>query len=298
MASCFLSFRLNNSLNINTESVNLSNVQNGHSLQHQPELVTPTGPDIWHSPDAISHPAISLIVPALNEEKLIERTLEAFPRSVREQYSMELIVSDGGSSDKTPTIARNHADTVARHTASRRQTIAEGRNLGALQARGDILVFINADTVPQNADEFIRAVSEFAQGSDPEVVAFACPVHIAPEERGWSDALFHNFFNNYVRVLNLVGLGMGRGECQIVRREAFKEVGSYEEHMAAGEDFDLYRRLTSKGRIGHRNEFRVFESPRRFRRFGYVRVLFEWTLNALAVMILGRSISKEWEEIR
>ena len=279
--------------------MNLSNVQNGHSLRHKSELVTSTGsPDIWHSPNAIINPVVSLIVPALNEEKLIERTFEAFPRNVREQYRMELIVSDGGSSDATPAIARKHADIIARHTEARRQTIAEGRNLGAQQATGDILVFINADTVPQDPEEFVREISKFANGSDPEVVAFACPVHIAPDERRWSDAIFHNFFNNYVRLLNLVGLGMGRGECQIVRRDAFKEVGSYEEHMAAGEDFDLYRRLTSKGRIGHQNAFRVFESPRRFRRFGYLRVLFEWTLNALAVMILGRSISKEWEEIR
>ena len=284
---------------LETSNPNLSSVRNGHNVQHQSELLAATGPpDVWRSPDAIVDPVVSLIVPALNEEKLIERTLKAFPREVREQHRVELIVSDGGSNDQTHTIASNHADIIARHTESRRQTIAEGRNMGAAQAKGDILVFINADTVPQNPDEFVRAVSEFVDGANPEVVAFACPVHIAPEERHWSDSIFHNFFNNYVRMLNTIGLGMGRGECQIVRHKAFKTVGGYEKHMAAGEDFDLYRRLTSKGRIGHRHEFGVFESPRRFRRFGYIRVLFEWTLNALAVMTLGRSISKEWEEIR
>jgi hypothetical protein len=68
--------------------------------------------------------------------------------------------------------------------------------------------------------------------------------------------------------------------------------------MSAGEDFDLYRRLTRCGKIGHRERLLVYESPRRFRRYGYLRVLFEWTLNAVAVMVLKRSISKEWEEIR
>jgi hypothetical protein len=68
--------------------------------------------------------------------------------------------------------------------------------------------------------------------------------------------------------------------------------------MAAGEDFDLYKRLARLGKIGHRPGLGVYESPRRFRRYGYLLVLTEWTINALAVMILRRSISKEWEEIR
>lgn len=241
-----------------------------------------------------------MIVPALNEEKLIGRLLGSFPSSERKRLGIEVIVSDGGSNDRTVAIATEHADVVVLHTAKRRQTIAEGRNLGAWQARGDLLCFINADTIPQNPVEFLQTLSELAESGEAgaNAVAFACPVQIAPEERKWSDRLFHTFFNNYVRFLNAVGLGMGRGECQVVWRDAFLSVGGYHEHMAAGEDFDLYRRLSSRGRIGERKGLRVFESPRRFRRFGYLRILFEWTLNAVAVMVLGRSISKEWEEIR
>ncbi|MCB0711506.1 MAG: glycosyltransferase [Ignavibacteriae bacterium] len=280
------------------DTSNLHPATNGHATPQARSATDGDSPEVWIAPDAITDPTISLIVPALNEEKLIGDMLQIFPREIREKCRIELIVSDGGSTDKTPEIAREHADIIARHVASRRQTIAEGRNLGAEQARGELLVFINADTIPQDGKKFVEGLVEFVERGEAEIVAFACPVHIAPHERGWSDSLFHNFFNNYVRLLNFIGLGMGRGECQIVRRDAFVAVGGYEKHMAAGEDFDLYRRLTSKGKIGHQNEFRVYESPRRFRRFGYLRVLFEWTLNALAVMILGRSISKEWEEIR
>jgi glycosyltransferase involved in cell wall biosynthesis len=245
-------------------------------------------------------PRISIIVPALNEEKLIERTLACFPLEVRRNLNMELIVSDGGSTDRTLEIARQHADIVVEHLANRRQTIAEGRNRGAERATGDLLVFINADTLPRDPSGFVQGLKAFADtlSDDRTVVAIACPVEIAPEERGLTDRLFHGFFNNYVRLLNLVGLGMGRGECQVIRRDAFVKAGGYEDQMAAGEDFDLYKRLTQYGTIGHRSELGVYESPRRFRRYGYLRVLFEWTINALAVMILRRSISKEWEEIR
>ena len=295
--------------------------RNGHAAPSD------DGVDLWVSPERIDRPRISLIIPALNEEKLIVRTLECFPRAALLRCGAELIVSDGGSRDRTTEICREWADVIATHTAPRRQTIAEGRNLGAAQARGELLVFINGDTVPQVPGEFLEALVALVDeeegkgekgkeegsrvgmsletspgrrrrsGTRP-IVAWACPVAIAPGERRLSDRLFHGFFNSYVRFLNAIGLGMGRGECQVVRRDVFEKVGGYHAHMAAGEDFDLYRRLTEHGAIGHVAALRVYESPRRFRRFGYVRVLFEWTLNGMAVMILGRSIAKEWEEIR
>ncbi|MCC7437935.1 MAG: glycosyltransferase [Armatimonadetes bacterium] len=250
---------------------------------------------------AVGNPLISIIVPALNEEKLLERTLRCFPPQLRERYGMELIVSDGGSSDATPLIAEQYADAVARHTEPRRQTIAEGRNRGAERARGVLLVFINADTVPKDAQKFLAALQQIAQEDSPNgsrVVAYACPVEIAPEERQLSDRLFHGFFNRYVRFLNAIGVGMGRGECQVIHRAPFLKAGGYDNGMVAGEDFDLYKRLTRLGTIGHRAELMVHESPRRFRRYGYLRVLWEWTLNALSVIFSGKAVSKEWEQIR
>jgi len=248
----------------------------------------------------VTHPTISIVVPALNEEKLLERTLRCFPEDLRERHGIELIVSDGGSHDRTVEIARHLADLVVVHTEERRQTIAEGRNKGAEAATGDLLVFLCADTVPRDAEEFVGGLLALAAERDPgkAPVAIACPVEVAPAEQRMSDRMFHLFFNNYVRMLNGIGVGMGRGECQVVRRATFVAVGGYNNLMAAGEDFDLYRRLTRQGKIGHRAELCVYESPRRFRRYGYLRVLASWTANALAVIFLRRSISKEWEEIR
>lgn len=248
---------------------------------------------------------VSVIVPTLNEEKLVEQSMAQLValcrRGTELGVAMELIVSDGGSRDRTVELAQAYADSVVEHTESRRQTIAEGRNCGAARARGNLLVFINADTVPRNPEQFVQALAELHRvvgGGRMRAAAVACPVEVAPEERGWSDRLFHGFFNRYVRLLNAVGMGMGRGECQIVRRDAFLQVGGYNGAMAAGEDFDLYTRLVRLGPIAHEPAFTVYESPRRFRRYGYLRVLAQWTMNALGVLVLRRSISREWEEIR
>ncbi|MEO5931221.1 MAG: glycosyltransferase [Candidatus Kapaibacterium sp.] len=246
------------------------------------------------------NPIISIVIPALNEEKLIEQTLRVFSPELRARHGVELIVSDGGSRDRTVEIAREHADIVVEHREERRQTISEGRNRGAEMATGTLLVFICADTIPRDPEKFMRGLTQFARSAPDgrRIAAIACPVEIAPEERRTSDLLFHAFFNNYVRLLNLVGIGMGRGECQVIRRDSFLAVGGYDSAMVAGEDFDLYSRLARIGRIGHSNDLRVYESPRRFRRYGYLRVLASWTTNGLAVMLLHRSVSKEWEEIR
>jgi hypothetical protein len=91
---------------------------------------------------------------------------------------------------------------------------------------------------------------------------------------------------------------MGRGECQIVRRKAFEALKGYNAEMAAGEDFDLYRRLRSIGRVRYDHQLLVFESPRRYRKYGYLRVYFDWIRNGLAVLFKHRSFDQVWEEVR
>ncbi len=242
---------------------------------------------------------ISVIVPVYEEEKILESTLKVYSRQLRDKYNIELVVSDGGSTDSTLEIARRHADVVVEHKKKHRQTIAEGRNCGARHARGDILVFINGDTVPADPAKFFELISMWGDGrfmSDSD--ALACTVAVAPSQRIAKDRIFYGFHNTYVRFLNCIGVGMGRGECQIVRKEAFWHVNGYNEKIAAGEDFDLYRRIGRHGRIKFAAPIVVYESPRRFRKYGYLRILWTWTVNSLAVMLCGKSVSKEWEAVR
>lgn len=249
---------------------------------------------------APSSVTISVIVPTLQEEKLLDATLSVFSPEWRRNHAAELIVSDGGSTDATLEIARRHADNVVVHTEGRRQTIAEGRNKGAQQARGEVLVFINGDTMPAHLDEFTRTLEDFAgrRGPYARASALACPVRFVPSDERWADRLFHGYYNNYVRLLCLLRIGAGRGECQVVRRKMFASVGGYKTHLVAGEDFDLLARVGMKGRVLFAHELLVYESPRRFRKFGYFRVIWSWTINGLSVLFRGRSTSDEWEPVR
>ena len=242
---------------------------------------------------------ISIVIPVLEEEKILEETLQSYPKDLLKRCGAELIVSDGGSKDNSVEIARKYADKLVVHDKDYRQTISEGRNCGAAVADGECLVFINGDTVPKDTEDFLGKIRALYEGcAETEWSAIACPVNVRPEERLTRDKIFYVLHNMYVRLLNKIGMGMGRGECQIVRSEVFRKVGGYNGSIAAGEDFDLYNRISKRGRIKFAEDIVVYESPRRFRKYGYIRILTSWSLNSLSVMFRGKSVSKEWEAVR
>lgn len=238
----------------------------------------------------------SVVVPTLNEIKLLRTTLSQIDQSLRRQHGIEVIVSDGGSSDGTLDVAEELADTVVRHTGSQRQNIAQGRNAGGAVARGEVLVFINADTRFESREHFFAAIGKAMENDRCNAIAF--PVTVFPEERKLADVMFHAVHNKYFHWLNIVGIGMGRGECHVVRRAAFEKIGGYDAAFTAGEDFDLYRRLRRLGPIAFLDDCMIFESPRRYRKYGYPRVVWDWFRNAISVMFAKKSVSDVWEQVR
>ena len=91
---------------------------------------------------------------------------------------------------------------------------------------------------------------------------------------------------------------MGRGECHIIRRDVFTKHKGYNENLAAGEDFDLFKRIRKNGKILFDKGLIVYESPRRYRKYGHTKIFFTWLLNALYVIFTNKSLSTEWEEVR
>lgn len=93
---------------------------------------------------------LSIIIPTLNEEQNIAATLQ--PLQAMRRRGHEVIVIDGGSSDTTVACATPFADVILHSQAGR----ARQMNVGADQARGEVLWFIHADTVvPEMCDELL-----------------------------------------------------------------------------------------------------------------------------------------------
>ena len=262
-------------------------------LEHQtdPAEVPPT--------EAPAASPVSVIIPTLDEEKRIGDLLATFTPARRARFGLEIVVSDGGSTDGTIEIAERLADRVVVHPGPERQTIAAGRNAGAAAATGETLLFFNADVrFPDDVDGFLTDVIAAAQAG-----AATCRVGVHPSEATLADRLVLGTCNVVFCGLNLVGGGMGRGACHAVRRDVFEAVGGYNEAYAAGEDFDLFHRIARlRRRGGPRIRFlwhwTLWEDPRRYRKTGYVRTMWTWFRNAVSVAFLGRSHSDEWEPVR
>jgi hypothetical protein len=99
-------------------------------------------------------------------------------------------------------------------------------------------------------------------------------------------------------MMNRVGMGMGRGECHVIPRGVFTRVGGYADGIAAGEDYDMFRRLRAVGSVRFLRQLLVYESPRRYRRYGYATVTASWFMNFLSVFFLHRSMLDEWKPVR
>jgi glycosyltransferase involved in cell wall biosynthesis len=245
----------------------------------------------------------SIIIPTLNEEKLLPQLLEQLTAEIiLPKSDYEIIISDGGSKDGTEQIAARFGCSFLRHDPNIKDNISAGRNKGGMKAQGEWLIFLNADVRLDNVKNFFNFLEKIiyspSPGKSSDLLAISGHVKVFPEEEILSDRIYHGFYYYYFHLLNFLGMGNGRGECQIIRKDIFTKIGGYDINLAAGEDFDLFRRIKKIGKILLTSSLLVYESPRRFRRFGYLNVTFMWLKNSSSIVLMKKSISREWEEVR
>ncbi len=238
---------------------------------------------------------ISIIIPTLNEEKYIKRTIKAFSNM---KMSHEIIISDGGSNDKTVDIARSLGAQVFVHDNSYRSTIADGRNIGARAAKGNILMFLDADCIIFDPDFFAAKVENYFKDHN-ETVAI-CPVlRVLPEYLRGADRLVTSFMNfSFILFTNVLHIPSAPGECQIMLKKTFDEVNGYNKNLIVCEDIDMFNRLSKKGKVTFITSLKVWHTCRRAHKVGWPKLLFTWFINSIYFTFKGRVYSKEWKPIR
>jgi rSAM/selenodomain-associated transferase 2 len=206
---------------------------------------------------------ISIVMPVLNEAAGIEQALLALQPLRAEGH--EIIVVDGGSADRTPELAKPLADLVL--PASRGRALQ--MNAGAQHARGDVLLFLHADTrLPANA---LRSMVDGLERGGLDWGRFEARIDSArPSLR-----LVGAMMNLRSRVT-----GICTGDQAIfVRRDAFTLAGGYP-RIALMEDVELSRKLCRRSRP-LRLASHVTTSARRWERAGVLRtIVLMWWLRA------------------
>ena len=207
-------------------------------------------------------PRISVIVPTLNEHDCLAATLDPLALARGD----ELIVVDAGSSDGTPDIARRYTSQVYQGPRGRAQQM----NHGARQARGDILLFLHADTLlPADGLDAVRHALQ-----QPGTVGGAFRLVIAPATL----ALRLVAWGTNLRS-RLGGLPYG-DQALFVSRQVFEELGGYDD-VPFMEDVRLVQALRRRGRLAILPQA-VTTSGRRWQRDG---VLFTTARNIALVTL-------------
>jgi glycosyltransferase involved in cell wall biosynthesis len=179
---------------------------------------------------------ISFIVPAHNEAQLLGATLASLrDAAAGARQACEIVVVDDASTDATAQIAERHGARVIR--VEHRQ-IAATRNAGAHAAHGDLLVFVDADTLVDATlvSAAVAAIDEGAVGGGATIRLQGAP---SWHER-WAVALLGWVFR-------LTGIAPG---CFLFcTRSAFAAVGGFDERYYAAEDVAMSRALARIGRF-------------------------------------------------
>lgn len=206
----------------------------------------------------------SVIIPTLDEEVALPRTLE----SLRRENPDEVIVVDGGSRDRTVELAGRWADVVLRGERGR----AVQMNLGARQARGEALLFLHADCELEAG-----ALAEAGGWLSRRWVVGGCFRMLVPRP----ERLYRSIEAAATARVKLTGIVYG-DQGLYVRRETFERFGGFP-RVRLMEDVYFSRRLRRSGRVVvARRGIRV--SPRRWERVGIVRqTLRNWALTGAAM---------------
>jgi cellulose synthase/poly-beta-1,6-N-acetylglucosamine synthase-like glycosyltransferase len=182
---------------------------------------------------------ISIIIPAFNEEKNIGRCLDGLRNQIDVHDDSEVIVIDDGSTDATREIAKAHG---ARVLAQPNQGAAAARNFGARQANGEIILFTDADCVPD--PKWVAAM--LAPFAESDVVGVG-GMKKTRQTEFMPRFIQLEFDYRYDRVRTHRYIDFIDSGTAAYRRDIFLENNGFDTLLADAEDVELSFRLSQQG---------------------------------------------------
>lgn len=230
---------------------------------------------------------VSVIIPTYREEENIERCLKSVKNQDFEGDKIEIIVVDSNSHDKTRAIAKKYADKVVNIKG---RGVSKARNVGAQKAKGEILLFLDADTLLDS-----RFIAEMYESfADSNVVCISGTV--AGLERlgiiGDLFKFFHYSLMNKVAALTAhFGFPFFPTVCFACRKLVFHAIGGFDEGLAIAEDLVLSRRMGQVGKCLVNKGAKAYTSLRRVKKNGRMKNYWIYFRNYFRVFVLNE---KPW----
>ncbi|MDO8600965.1 MAG: glycosyltransferase family 2 protein [bacterium] len=230
---------------------------------------------------------VSVIIPAYNEGTYITQTLAAV-KAQDFQDDFEILVVDNASTDDTGS--RAAAFPGVRVVREEKKGVQHARERGRREARGEILVYLDADTLPplgwlKNGTTYFKR---------PDIVGVSGPLDYydaRPLFRRTSlvfQKIGYRGMHFLVHRVWRKGAVMVGGN-SFIRASAMERINGFNTAIVFyGDDTDTGRRLGSVGRVLYRNDIVVRSSARRFVRMGIMRVLALYLLNFFWVTVFHK----------
>lgn len=222
---------------------------------------------------------ISVVVPALNEEKYTGRCLASLRAQTYPQGLYEIIVADNASTDRTAEIARGFGARVVHEP---RRGVGWARHRGAQAAEGEIIAGTDADTIapPTWLEQIARAFV-----SDETLGAVTGPIllHDGNAFQHWAVKYVSN---SATRLSFVLRRGVIVGSNFAVRTRDYRRVGGFNTSLFSAEDIELGARLTAVSRTMFDPKMVMYVSARRTRE-GYLSVFRRTSQDYVRVVVLG-----------
>ncbi len=236
---------------------------------------------------------ISLIIPAYNEEAYIGACLDAAQKAAGSQF-FEIIVIDNASTDRTSEVASTRPGI--RVVQEDKKGLTQARQRGYVEAKGDILAYIDADTrMPQGWYETL--VKEFTQ--QPQLACLSGP-YIYYDAPRWQQLLVkYGWWYLLAYPTSLVIGYMAIGGNFAIRREVLDKMSGFDTTIAFyGEDTNIARRAHEHGRVQFSPTFVMYTSNRRLQGQGFWTTGWLYLKNFLSEVVLHRPSTQAYQDIR
>lgn len=217
---------------------------------------------------------LSIIIPALNEEKALPRLLNSVKKQNIKNY--EIIVADGNSKDKTRQIAKKFGCKIVKGGLP-----PKARNNGARVAKGDLLLFLDADDILPK-DTLKKALKDFKKRKLDAATSRLMSV----EDTLANNLILH--LGNFGMWISQVIDAHAAGPFILTKKSFFKKLKGFDETLKQAEDHDYAKRASKLGKFRVLKGIKIYTSMRRFEREGHLRLLLKYYKSELMRKIKGK----------
>jgi glycosyltransferase involved in cell wall biosynthesis len=184
---------------------------------------------------------VSVIVPVYNSESFVQKCINALLIQSIPAENYEIIFVDNGSTDNTCDVISNYERVKLLHEHEIQSSYA-ARNRGIAEAKGDIIAFADADTIPN--PDWLRNGIECMKRSDADLVGGCVKFIFSPKRTAaeYYDSFLHMQNKRLIEIR-----GVAATANLFVKRDVFQQIGNFPGDVKSGGDFIFTKRATDAG---------------------------------------------------